>query len=106
MAQYKGAASEGARAMNLMKKREQQRQELEKMKQKIAEEHAIKSSFEVTDKFSTSFDMVEEQLKSSTIGLVTLEQMKEKRENLVKEREKQLAAALAAAKRCALDGSN
>ena len=37
MAQYKGAASEGARAMNLMKKREQQRQELEKMKQKIAE---------------------------------------------------------------------
>eukprot|EP00731_Ephydatia_muelleri_P002529 Em0001g2529a len=99
MAQYKGAASEGARAMNLMKKREQQRQELEKMKQKIAEEHAIKSNFEVTNKFATSFDMVEEQLKSSTVGLVTLEQMKEKRENLVKEREMQIAAALAAAKR-------
>lgn len=35
---------------------------------------------------------------------MTLEQMKEKRENLVKERERQLAAALAAAKRCALYG--
>eukprot|EP00731_Ephydatia_muelleri_P002533 Em0001g2533a len=90
MAQYKGAASEGARAMNLMKKREQQRQELEKMKQKIAEvrsltgevriqffqnflhtqEHAIKSNFEVTNKFATSFDMVEEQLKSSTVAIL------------------------------------
>ena len=37
-------------------------------------------------------------------GLVTLEQMKEKRDSLVKEREMQIAAALAAAKRCALNG--
>lgn len=50
--------------------------------------------FQVTDKFTTSFDAVEEQLKSSTVGLVTLEQMKEKREILVKEREKQIAAML------------
>ena len=34
----------------------------------LLQEHAIKSTFEVTDKFATSFDMVEEQLKSSTIG--------------------------------------
>ena len=45
MAQYKGAASEGARAMNLMKKREQQRQELEKMKQKIAEVGTVYVTF-------------------------------------------------------------
>jgi protein FAM50 len=39
--------------------------------------------------------VVEEQLKSSTIGLVTLEEMKEKQEILVKAREKQIAAKLA-----------
>ncbi len=50
--------------------------------------------FKGTDKFTTSFDAVEEELKSTTVGLVTLEQMKEKRENLVKEREKQIAAML------------
>ena len=37
MAQYKGAASEGTRATNLMKQREKQREELEKIKQKISE---------------------------------------------------------------------
>lgn len=37
MAQYKGAASEGTRAANLMKKREKEREELEMRKQKISE---------------------------------------------------------------------
>lgn len=37
MAHYKGAASEGARAANLLKKREKQKEELEKLKQKISE---------------------------------------------------------------------
>ena len=37
MAHYKGAASEGTRAANLLKKREQRKEELEKLKQKIAE---------------------------------------------------------------------
>ena len=37
MAQYKGAASEGTRAVNLLKRREKQREELEKIKQKISE---------------------------------------------------------------------
>lgn len=37
MAQYKGAASEAGRAMQLMKKREKEREHLEQLKQKIAE---------------------------------------------------------------------
>ncbi len=37
MAHYKGAASEGNRAAQLMKKREKAKEELEKLKQKIAE---------------------------------------------------------------------
>ena len=55
----------------------------------------MKSKFEtINNKFSTSYDAVEEELKSSTVGLVTLEEMKEKRDTLVKEREKQMAAQL------------
>ena len=55
----------------------------------------MKSKFETIDsKFSTSYDAVEEELKSSTVGLVTLEEMREKRDNLVREREKQMAAQL------------
>ncbi|KAI2649571.1 Protein FAM50A [Labeo rohita] len=37
MAQYKGAASEAGRAMQLIKKREREREQLEQLKQKIAE---------------------------------------------------------------------
>lgn len=37
MAHYKGAASEGNRAANLIKKREKAKEEMEKMKQKISE---------------------------------------------------------------------
>lgn len=37
MAQYKGAASEAGRAMQLTKKREREREQLEQLKKKIAE---------------------------------------------------------------------
>lgn len=37
MAHYKGAASEGTRAVNLLKKREKAKEELERLKQKISE---------------------------------------------------------------------
>ncbi|XP_068104912.1 protein FAM50A [Hyperolius riggenbachi] len=89
MAQYKGAASEAGRAMQLMKKRERQREQLEQMKQKIAEENVVKAN--INKKFSAHYDAVEAELKSSTVGLVTLNDMKAKQEALVKEREKQLA---------------
>ncbi|XP_029466168.1 protein FAM50A [Rhinatrema bivittatum] len=89
MAQYKGAASEAGRAMQLMKKRERQREEMEQLRQRIAEENVVKSN--INKKFSAHYDAVEAELKSSTVGLVTLNDMKAKQEALVKEREKQLA---------------
>ncbi|XP_045731980.1 protein FAM50A-like [Mirounga angustirostris] len=91
MAQYKGTASEAGRSMHLMKKREKQREQMEQMeqmKQRIVEENIVKSNI---DKFSAHYDAVEAELKSSTVGLVTLNDMKAKQEALVKEREKQLA---------------
>lgn len=88
MAHYKGAASEAGRAKQLMKKREQAQQEIEFRKKKIEEDLRINN---IENKFASHYDDVEQQLKSSTIGLVTLDEMKAKQENIVREREKQLA---------------
>lgn len=88
MAHYKGAASEAGRAMQLIKKREIQVQEVEFRKKKIEEDLKINN---IDNKFATHYDAVEQQLKTSTIGLVTLDEMKAKQENIVKEREKNLA---------------
>ncbi|XP_031620275.1 protein FAM50 homolog [Contarinia nasturtii] len=88
MAHYKGAASEAGRAMQLMKKREIAQQEIEFRKKKIEEELKINN---IESKFATHYDAVEQQLKTSTIGLVTLDEMKAKQEDIVRERERKLA---------------
>ncbi|XP_059481422.1 protein FAM50 homolog [Neocloeon triangulifer] len=88
MAHYKGAASEAGRAMQLMKKREQAQQEMELRKKKLEEELKLSN---MENKFATHYDAVEQQLKSSTIGLVTLDEMKAKQEDIVKAREMKMA---------------
>lgn len=88
MAHYKGAASEAGRAMQLMKKREIAQQEIELQKKKIEDDLKIHN---IENKFATHYNAVEQQLKTSTIGLVTLNEMKAKQENIVKERERKLA---------------
>lgn len=88
MAQYKGAASEGGRAATLIKKRQKEQEEIEAKKKKIEEELKLGS---ITNKFAAHYDAIEQTLKSSTIGLVTLDEMRAKQEIVVKEREKQLA---------------
>lgn len=88
MAHYKGAASEAGRAMQLMKKREIAQQEIELRKKKIEDDLKIHN---IESKFATHYNAVEQQLKTSTIGLVTLNEMKAKQENIVKERERKLA---------------
>ncbi|XP_048579296.1 protein FAM50A [Nematostella vectensis] len=91
MAEYKGASREGQRAQNLLKKREKMKEDMEARRKKIAEDNKIG---DITSKFSSQYDVVEQQLKASTIGLVTLDEMKAKREVLVREHEKLLAAQL------------
>lgn len=72
MAQYKGAASEAGRAMQILKRRERQKEEVELKRQKIEQEMRVSMG----DKFSSHFDAVEAQIKSATVGLVTLDEMK------------------------------
>uniref|UniRef100_A0A0B7A2S4 FAM50A/XAP5 C-terminal domain-containing protein n=1 Tax=Arion vulgaris TaxID=1028688 RepID=A0A0B7A2S4_9EUPU len=88
MAHYKGAAKEAGRAANLLKKRVREQEEAEAKKKKIEEELAIGN---IHNKFATHYDAIEQSLKSSTIGLVTLTEMKARQENVVMERERQLA---------------
>lgn len=88
MAHYKGAASEGGRALQLQKQREKALEDLELRKKKIEEELKLSN---IGNKFAAHYDAIEQQVRSSTVGLVTLNEMKAKQEGLVKEREKQLA---------------
>ncbi|XP_050407242.1 protein FAM50A [Patella vulgata] len=95
MTHYKGAASEGGRAMNLIKKRQKEQDQLEMRKKKIEDELKVGS---IDKKFAAHYDAVEQTLKSSTVGLVTLDEMKAKQESVIKEREKQMAKKNAQAK--------
>lgn len=63
MAQYKGAASEGSRAIQMLKKREQAQEEVEFRKKKIEEDLRISG---IKDKFASHYDAVEQQLKVFT----------------------------------------
>ena len=85
---YKGPASESQRAMHLQKKREREQEEIEIKKRKLADELKVSK---MESKFSAHYDAVENDLKSSTVGLLTVKEMKEKTESAIIEREKQLA---------------
>ena len=65
MAHYKGAAKEAGRAMNLIKKRQKEQEEMEVKKKKIEENLQIGS---ISNKFAAHYDAVEQKLKSDTIG--------------------------------------
>ena len=65
MTHYKGAAKEATRAMNLMKKRQKEQEELELRKKKIEEELKIGA---ISNKFAAHYDAVEQKLKSDTVG--------------------------------------
>lgn len=74
--------------MSLQKKRERHQEEIEVRKKKLADELKVGK---MEAKFSAHYDAVEVELKSSTVGLLTIEQMKNRQEEAIKEREKQLA---------------
>ena len=65
MAQYKGAASEGGRAVTLIKKRQKEQEEVEAKKKRIEEELKIGC---ISNKFAAHYDAIEQTLKSSTVG--------------------------------------
>ena len=89
--------------MQLQKQRETALEEMELRKKKIAEELKVA---DMGNKFATHYDAIEQQIKSSTVGLVTLDQMKARQEDLVKERERQLALKNESIKRKEIETRN
>lgn len=75
---------EAGRALHPAKKRGKQREQLAALKQRIAEDTIVKSK--VDKKLSARYDAVEAELKSSTVGLVTLNDRKAKQEAPVRAR--------------------
>ncbi|VDP81131.1 unnamed protein product [Echinostoma caproni] len=88
MATFKGAAKEAQRAALLMKQREKERQELELQKRKLEAEMRVG---EMSTKFAVHYDAIEQQLRTDTIGLVTLDEMKARQRAFMTQREKELA---------------
>ncbi len=84
------------------KKREMQLEEMKHKKEQMERENS-RSAADISSKFAVKSDTVEEKLKISTYGLVTLEQMIAHREAIEVERERLLAQGEAqAAEKAAL----
>lgn len=66
MAQYKGAASEAGRAMQIKKRREREQEEMEQKKRKLEETLKINK---IENKFAVHYDAVEQQLKVNIISV-------------------------------------
>lgn len=85
MAQYKGPAKEGQRVQHLTKKRERELEDAENRKIKLIDELKLNN---IDKKFSTKvIDSVENNLKRSTVGLLTVSEMKGRQESALKLRE-------------------
>jgi len=88
MASYGGQASDGMRAARHQKARERELEEATFKRRKLADELKLDN---METKFSAHYDAVEQEIKANTVGLLTIDQMKQTQERAVMEREKQLA---------------
>lgn len=76
------------RADQLVKRRQQEHEQMEIKKKKIEEENRMQA---IEEKFKAHYDAVEQMLKTDTVGLVSLDEMKKKQEEIINAREQQLA---------------
>ncbi|KAL3986420.1 XAP5 circadian clock regulator family protein [Acanthocheilonema viteae] len=82
-------ADEG-RLIHIAKKRERAKEAIEQRRRKLEEETKnLKSG--ISTKFTANYDAIEDSLKTSTVGLVTLDEMREKQRDVVEARELQRA---------------
>jgi protein FAM50 len=88
MAFFPGASKDQMRADQLLKRRQQEHEQMELKKKKIEEENRMQA---IEEKFKAHYDAVEQMLKTDTVGLVSLDEMKKKQEEIINAREQQLA---------------
>lgn len=88
MAFFPGATKDQMRAEQLVKRRQQEHEQIEAKKKKIEEDNRMQA---IEEKFKAHYDAVEQLLKTDTVGLVSLDEMKKKQEEMINAREQQLA---------------
>ncbi|CAF1150650.1 unnamed protein product [Rotaria sordida] len=88
MAFFPGATKDQMRADQLVKRRQQEHEQMEMKKRKIEEDNRMQA---IEEKFKAHYDAVEQMLKTDTVGLVSLDEMKKKQEEMIHAREQQLA---------------
>ena len=71
---FGGQAADGMRAQRLAKERELGRDEQAFQKKKLADSMKVSN---IESKFASTYDAVEQEIKASTVGLVTIDQMKQ-----------------------------
>jgi len=84
---FGGQAADGMRAQRLAKERELGRDEQAFQKKKLADSMKVSN---IESKFASTYDAVEQEIKASTVGLVTIDQMKQTQERARIERDKLL----------------
>ncbi|KHJ94589.1 hypothetical protein OESDEN_05479 [Oesophagostomum dentatum] len=77
--------ADAGRLIHLSKKRERAKEDMEQQLKKM-EEESSKLAAGISSKFTANYDAVEENLKSKTVGLVTLDEMREKQKDVVNDR--------------------
>ncbi|EYC13287.1 hypothetical protein Y032_0044g1083 [Ancylostoma ceylanicum] len=78
--------ADAGRLIHLSKKRERAKEDMEQQLKKM-EEESSKRAAGISSKFTANYDAIEENLKSKTVGLVTLDEMREKQKDVVADRE-------------------
>eukprot|EP00045_Choanoeca_perplexa_P003809 m.33592 g.33592 ORF g.33592 m.33592 type:complete len:334 (+) comp12243_c0_seq2:68-1069(+) len=91
MSQYTGPSSYGRRAQSLLAKREKQEQELAERERQLELETNAKAK--VNDKFHSKSTDVEEQVRITTYGLVTLDEMLAAQRKVEDDRARKVATA-------------
>ncbi|VDK42871.1 unnamed protein product [Anisakis simplex] len=85
----KMSKADAGRLIHIAKNRERAKEAIEQRRKKIEEEtENLKSG--IKSKFTANYDAIEESLKSSTVGLVTLDEMREKQKDVIEMRETQI----------------
>jgi len=85
MASYSGNAGDSQRIRKLLEQRERQRRENVEEQNKLDKE--TRMAAHITDKFASYKDEVEDQIKASTVGLVSLFDMRAKQTQIIEDRD-------------------
>ena len=82
---------DASRALQLSRQREKEQEEAAFRRKKISDEVKVNS---IDNRFAAKYDAIEEKIRGETVGLLTLEEMKKKREEAMREHDLELALTI------------